>query len=87
MGGEFTGFYRFLKGFYGLADIQTILKERIDKTIDFKHLAWLDDIIFVTKVTIEKLETEIKETLKNLEDAGYRLHLKNCDFFTKKQKG
>ena len=31
-GGEFTGYYRFLKGFYGLADIPTIFQERIDKT-------------------------------------------------------
>ena len=31
-GGEFTRYYRFLKGFYGLADIPTIFQERIDKT-------------------------------------------------------
>ena len=43
-GGEFTGYYRFLKGFYGLADIPTIFQERIDKTLEFKHPAWLDDI-------------------------------------------
>ena len=52
-GGEFTGYYRLLKGFYGLADIPTIFQERIDKTLEFKHLAWLDDIIIVTKRTIE----------------------------------
>ena len=42
-GGDFTGYYRFLKGFYGLADIPTIFQERIDKTLDFKHPAY--DII------------------------------------------
>ena len=41
-GGEFTGYYCFLKGFYGLADIPTIFQERIDKTLEFKHPAWLD---------------------------------------------
>ena len=53
-GGEFTEYYRFLKGFYGLADIPTIFQERIDRTLEFKHAAWLDDIINVTKGTIEK---------------------------------
>ena len=52
-GGEFTGYYRFLKGFYGLADIPTISQERIDRTLEFKHPAGLDDIIIVTKGTIE----------------------------------
>ena len=53
-GGEFTGYYRFLKGFYGLADIPTIFQERIDKTLEFKHPAWLDDNIIVTKGTVKK---------------------------------
>ena len=44
-GGNFTGYYRFLKGFYGLADIPTIFKEKIDQTLENQHPAWLDDII------------------------------------------
>ena len=59
-GGEFTGYFRFLKGFCGLADIPTIFQERIDKTLEFKHPAWLDDIIIVTKESAEKHEAEIK---------------------------
>ena len=65
-GGAFTGYYRFLKGFYGLADIPTIFQERIDRTLEFKHPAWLDDIIIVTKGTIEKHESEVKETMKKI---------------------
>ena len=82
-GGEFTGYYRFLKGFYGLADIPTIFQERLDRTLEFKHPAWLDDIIIVTKGTIEKHESEVKETMKKLDEAGYRLHPKKCEFFKK----
>ena len=82
-GGEFTGYYRFLKGFYGLADIPTIFQERIDRTLEFKHPAWLDDIIIITKGTIEKHESEVKETMKKLDEAGYRLHPKKCEFFKK----
>ena len=79
-GGEFTGFYRFLKGFFGLADIPTIFQERIDKTLEFKHPAWLDDIIIVTKGTKDKHEAEVKETMEKLEKAGYRLHPNKCEF-------
>ena len=82
-GGEFTGYYRFLKGFYGLADIPTIFQERIDKTLDFKHPAWLDDIIIVAKGSIAQHEMEVKEAMKKLEMAGYRLNPKKCEFFKK----
>ena len=82
-GGEFTGYYRFLKGFYGLADIPTIFQERIDKTLEFKHPACMDDIIIVTKGSAEKHEAEIKETMKKLEEASYRLTPKKGEFFKK----
>ena len=36
-GGDFTGYYRFLEGFYGLADMPTIFQERIDTTLEHKH--------------------------------------------------
>ena len=36
-GGNFTGYYRFLKGFYGLADILIKLLEKIDQTLENKH--------------------------------------------------
>ena len=62
-GGAFTRYYRFLKGFYGLADIPTIFQERIHTTLEDKHPALLDDIIVVTKRNIEKHETEVRETM------------------------
>ena len=33
-GGNFTSYYRFLKGFYGLADIPTLFQENIDQTLE-----------------------------------------------------
>ena len=36
-GGNFTGHYRFLEGFYGLADIPTIFQEKIDQTLENKQ--------------------------------------------------
>ena len=48
-GGNFSGYYRFKKGFYGLADIPTIFQEKIDRTLEYCTPAWLDDIIIVTR--------------------------------------
>ena len=55
------GILPFLERFYGLADIPTFFQERIDRTLEFKHPAWLDDIIIVTKGTIEKHNSEVKK--------------------------
>ena len=80
-GGEFTGYYHFLKRFYGQADIPTTFQERIDKTLEYKHPAWLDDLIIVTKGDVKELEAEVKETMKKLDNEGYRLSPKKCEFF------
>ena len=49
-GEKFSGFYRFKKGYYGLADITTIFQEKIDRTLGYcTRIAWLDDIIIVTR--------------------------------------
>ena len=53
-GGNFIGYYRFLKGFYGLADLPTIFQKITDQTLGNKHPAWLDDIIGATKRTTQK---------------------------------
>ena len=60
--GVFTEYYRFLKRFYELADIPTILQERIDTTLEHKHTVWLD-IIIVTKGNMDKHEAEVRETM------------------------
>ena len=86
-GGSLTGYYRFLKGSYGLADFPTIFQERIDATLEHKHPAWLDDIVIVTKGNLEKHEMEVRETMTKLEKAGYRLNPNKCKFFKKKSNG
>ena len=80
-GGNFTGYYRFLKGFYGLADIPTIFQEKIDQTLENKHPAWLDDILVVTKGTKEQHTRELIEVLTKLENAGYRLSENKTEFY------
>ena len=79
-GGDFTGYYRFLKGFYGLADIPTIFQEKIDQTLKNKHPTWLDDIIIVTKGSKEQHKKELIEVLTRLENAGHRLSGNKSEF-------
>ena len=80
-GGDFTGYYHFLKGFYDLADIPTIFQEKIDQTLENKHPAWLDDMIIVTKGSKEQHKKELIEVLTRLENAGYRLSENKSEFF------
>ena len=82
-GGKFTGYYRFLKGFYGLADLPTFFQDKIDQTLENKHPAWLDDIIVVTKGSKEQHKKKLAEVLTKLENAGYRLSENNTGFFKK----
>ena len=80
-GGNFTGYYRFQKGFYGLADIPTIFQEKTDQTLENKHPAWLDDIIVVTKGSKQRHMEELIDVLTKLENAGNRLSESKSEFF------
>ena len=80
-GGNFTGYYRFLNKFYGLADIPTIFQEKIDQTLENKHPAWLDDLIVVTKASKEQHKKELIDVLTRLENAGYKLSENKSEFF------
>ena len=69
-GGNFSGYYRFKKGFYGLADIPTIFQEKIDRTLEYCTPAWLDDIIVVTRGNKQDHEKKLFDILNKLEKAG-----------------
>ena len=83
-GGKFNGYYRFKKGFYGLADIPTIFQEKIDRTLEYCTPAWLDDIIVVTRGERNEHEKELFKVLNKLQDAGYRASKKKSELFMKK---
>ena len=83
IGGEFTGHYRFKKGFYGLSNIPTVFQELIDRVLEFKTPVWLDDIICVTNGSIEEHEKEVREVLGKLQNAGYRASEKKTELFKK----
>ena len=50
-GEKINGYYQFLKGFYGPADIPTIFQEKKDKVLGRQTPVWLDDTIIVTRGT------------------------------------
>ena len=81
IGGDFTGHYRFKKGFYGLSEIPTVFQEHNDKVLEFKTPVWLDDIICLTNGTIDEHEREVREVLNKLQNAGYRASEKKTELF------
>ena len=81
IGGDFTGHYRFKKGFYGLSDIQTVFQEHIDKVLEFKTPVRLDDIICVTNGTIDEPEQEVREVLNKFQNVRYRAGEKKTELF------
>ena len=85
-GGKFSGYYRFKKGFYGLADIPTIFQEKIDRTLGYCTKAWLDHIIVVTRGNKQDHEKKLFDVLNKLENTGYRASKKKSEFFMKQTK-
>ena len=71
-GGKLSGYYRFKKGFYGLADVPTMFQRKIDRTLEYCTPAWLDDIIVVTRGSRQDHEKKLFDVLNKLEKAGYR---------------
>ena len=51
VGGKATGTYRFLTGFYGLADMPAEFQKAMDRTINHAKntFCFLDDILIVSK--------------------------------------
>ena len=70
IGANFSGYYRFEKGFYGLADIPTIFLEKIDRKLEYSTPAWLDDIIVVTRGNKQEHEMKLFDVLSKLQKAG-----------------
>ena len=82
-GENMNGYYRFLKGFYGPADIRTISQGKIDRTLGHQTPVWLDDIIIVTPGTNEEHTRKLYSVLSKLENEGYRARKKKGKFYQK----
>ena len=82
-GEKINGYYRFLKGFYGPADIPTIFQEKIDRTLGHQIPVWLDDIIIATRGTKEQHTQKLESVLTKLENEGYKASKKKSKFYQK----
>ena len=82
LGGNATGTYKFLNGFYGLTDLPATFQKMMDTTLDRLDSTnvFLDDIIVITKGTIEKHEKEIDKTLNRLNEENLAISLHKCEF-------
>ena len=82
LGGNATGTYKFLNGFYGLTDLPATFQKMMDTTLDGLDStnAFLDDIIIITKGTKEEHEEEIDKTLNRLNEENLVISLHKCEF-------
>ena len=82
-GENMNGYYRFLKGFYGPANIPTISQEKIDRNLRHQTPVWLDDIIIVTRGTKEEHTRKLYSVLSKLENEGYQASKNKSKFYQK----
>ena len=82
VGGDATGTYRFLTGFYGLTDMPAEFQKAIDCTlIGLKNtFAFLDDILIVSRGTKEEHLRLVYKCLKRLNEENLAITLRKCKF-------
>ena len=82
IGGESTGTYRFVTGFYGLTVMPTEFQKVMDLLLArFREVfVFIDDILIVTKGTKQEHLDKVREFLKVIDDAELQLKAGKCNF-------
>ena len=82
-GGQATGTYRFLTGFYGLADMPAEFQKAMDRTLNHSKntFCFLDDILIVSKGEAKDHEKLVRNVLQKLDDENLALKITKCEFF------
>ena len=83
IGGQATGTYRYLTGFYGLADMPAEFQKAMDRTLNHAKntLCFLDDILIVSKGSEQEHVRLIMNVLEKLDKENLALKLSKCKFF------
>ena len=83
VGGQATGTYRFLTGFYGLADMPAEFQKTMDRTLNHAKFTFcfLDDILIVSKGDEHEHEQLLINVLKKLDNKNLALKMEKCTFF------
>ena len=82
IGGDSTGTYRFVTGFYGLTVMATEFQKVMDILLArFREVfVFIDDILIVTKVTTQEHLDKVRQILKVIDDAELQLKAGKCKF-------
>ena len=83
VGGQATGIYRFLTGFYGLADMPVEFKKAMDRTLNHTQntFCFLDDILIVSKGEEKEHKKLVRNVLLKLDEENLALKTSKCEFF------
>ena len=83
VGGNATGTYRFLTGFYGLTDMPAEFQKAMDRTLNHSKntFCFLDDILIVSKGEAKDHEKLVRNVLQKLDDENLALKISKCEFF------
>ena len=83
IGGQATGTYRFLTGFYDLADMPAEFQKAMDRTLNHAKntFCFLNDILFVSKGSEQEHEKLIMNVLEKLDKENLALNLSKCELF------
>ena len=81
--GKATGTYRFLTGFYGLADMPAEFQKAMDRTMNNSKntFFFLDDFLIVSEGSEMEHEKLITNVLIKLNKENLSLKLSRCEFF------
>ena len=85
-GGNFSGYYRFKKEFYGLAHIPTIFQEKNWPNIRIFYPGMAGRYYSGNTGRPSRTRKKIFDILEKLENVGYRASEKKSDFFSNKTK-
>ena len=82
IGGESTGTYRFITGFYGLTVMPTEFQKIMDNLLEkFSEVfVFIDDILIVTKGTKEEHLAKVREILETLNQENLLVKATKCKF-------
>ena len=85
VGGDITGTYQFLTGFYGLGDMPNDLQRVMDSTlgnIPFTN-CYLDDILVASKGSFNDHKKIVYKILSTLDTYNFAVKWSKCKFFQK----
>ena len=85
MGGDITGTYQFLAGFYGLGDMPNKFQRVIDSTLGTipSTNCYLDDILIADKESFLDHKNIVFKILSSLDDYNFAVKWSKCKFFSK----